>query len=54
MTLDELKKIKESLEECRPHVEDFSWGPTLEFAIERREDALSILKREIKDAKKKA
>jgi hypothetical protein len=52
LTLDELKKIQESLKECRPHVEDFSWGPSLSFAEQRKEEALKLLKREIKELKK--
>lgn len=57
MTLDELKQIKESLRECKPDVEDFSWGPSLEFAWQRKEEALKILTREIqrmKNAQKEA
>lgn len=52
MTLEELLKIRDSLKECRPHVEDFSWGPTLEFAEVRKKEALSILSKEIKIKKK--
>jgi hypothetical protein len=48
MTLEELKQIKESLQECNPSVEDFSWGPTLEFAQQRKQSAIKILNREIK------
>lgn len=48
MTLEELKKIKESLKECRPCVEDFNWGPALEFATRRQEEAIKILNREIR------
>jgi len=51
MTLDELKKIYESLKECHPSVEDFSWGPTYSFAQERREEALRIIRREMKELK---
>jgi len=51
MTLEELKQIRESLEECGPDVENFSWGPTLHFAQERRKQALKILNREIKRIK---
>jgi hypothetical protein len=51
MTLEELKQIKEALEECNPSVEDFSWGPTLEFAQQRKQSALKILNREIKRLK---
>ena len=52
MTLEELIQIRDSLEECNPDVEVFNWGPTLEFAKMRKEDALKILKREIKAFKK--
>jgi len=48
MTLIELKEIRESLKECKPDVEDFSWGPSLEFALKRKRDALKILNQEIK------
>jgi hypothetical protein len=51
MTLEELKQIKESLQECNPSVEDFSWGPTLEFAQQRKQSALKIINREIKRLK---
>jgi len=52
MTLEELKQIKESLEECRPNVEDFSWGPSLEFAERRKKEALRLLRKEIKIKRK--
>ena len=48
MTKEELKQIRDSLKECRPDVEDFSWGPTYEFALQRKEKALEILNKEIK------
>ena len=51
MTLDELQKVKESLEELSPDPEDFSWGPTLEFARQRQKDALYLVKQEIKRLK---
>lgn len=51
LSLEELKKIRESLRECRPHVEDFDWGPSLSFAEKRKEEALKLLKREIKELK---
>jgi len=50
-TLDELKQIRDSLRECRPHVEDFSWGPSFSFAEKRKDEALKLLKREIKELK---
>lgn len=49
MTLVELQKVYDSLLECGPDVEDFSWGPTYEFAMQRRETALKILKNAIED-----
>jgi len=48
MKVEELKQIRESLKECKPDVEDFSWGPTLEFAQQRKKEALKILNREIR------
>ncbi len=48
ITLENLIKIKESLRECKPDVEDFSWGPSLEFAERRKKEALKILNAEIK------
>lgn len=51
MTLSELKQIMESLKECDPDVEYFCWGPTYEFAKQRKEAALKILRREIKELK---
>lgn len=49
MTLKELEQVYSSLMECGPDVEDFSWGPTYEFATQRRETALKILKKAIED-----
>lgn len=51
MTLEEAIKIKQSLEEMRPHVEDFSWGPTHNFAEQRQREALRIIRREIRSIK---
>lgn len=53
MTLEELEQVHNSLLECGPDVEDFSWGPTYEFAMQRRETALKILKREIEGKRPK-
>lgn len=50
MTIEELKQVYNSLSECGPDVEDFSWGPTYEFAMQRRETALKILKNAIEGA----
>lgn len=51
MTLKELEQVYSSLMECGPDVEDFSWGPTYEFAMQRRETALKILKNAIEEAR---
>lgn len=51
MTLEELQKIYDSLLECGPDEEDFGWGPSYEFAMQRRDTALNILKKEIEDKK---
>ena len=51
MTLEELEQVYNSLLECGPDVEDFSWGPTYEFAMQRRETALKILKTAIEEAR---
>lgn len=49
MNLDELTQIKDSLAECKPSVEDFSWGPTYELAEKRRVAALKVIRRAIKN-----
>lgn len=49
MTLEQLNRVYDSLLECGPDVEDFSWGPTYEFAMQRRETALKILKNAIQE-----
>lgn len=49
MTLKELEQVYSSLLECGPDIEDFSWGPTYQFAIQRRETALKLLKKEIEE-----
>jgi hypothetical protein len=51
MTLEELKKIKESLEELEASAETFDWGPSLEFARQRQAEALRIVKKAIKEKK---
>ena len=48
MTLEDLIKIKESLEELDADVETFDWGPSLEFARQRKQEALRLINREIK------
>lgn len=49
MTLEELEQVYSSMIECGPDVEDFNWGPTYEFAMQRRETALKILKKAIQE-----
>lgn len=52
MTLEEAIKVKESLEELSADVETFNWGPSWEFANQRKAEAIKIIKREIKELKK--
>lgn len=47
MTLEDAIKVKESLEELSPDPETFCWGPTLFFAKQRQDNALSIIDKEI-------
>ena len=51
MTLEDLQKVLESLEELDADVEKFSWGPTHSFAVKRQAEAIRIIKRAIKDLK---
>jgi hypothetical protein len=51
MSLEDAIKIKESLQELEASVERFSWGPTLYFAQQRQQEALKIIRREIKRIK---
>lgn len=51
LTKEELKQIRDSLEECNPEVEVFNWGPTLEFAKLRKSAALALLNRELRKIK---
>ena len=51
MTLEEAIKVKESLKELTADVEDFSWGPSWEFANQRKEEALRIINKEIRRLK---
>jgi hypothetical protein len=50
MTIEDLQRVYDSLLECGPDVEDFSWGPTYEFAMQRRETALKILMKAIDES----
>jgi hypothetical protein len=47
MTLEEALKIQSSLTELSVDVEEFSWGPSYELAMERRKEALGIISKEI-------
>lgn len=47
MDKEKLQKVYDSLSECTPPVESFSWGPTYEFALQRRTEALKILEKEL-------
>ena len=51
MTSEEAQKVLESLKELTADVETFNWGPSWEFANQRKEEALRIIKREIKRLK---
>ncbi len=51
MTLEELQKVKESLEELEATAEKFDWGPSQAFAQKRQAEAIRIIKREIKALK---
>ncbi len=53
MTLEELIKVKESLEELEATAEKFDWGPSQTFAQQRQKEAIRIVKREISFLKKK-
>ncbi len=48
MTLEELQKVKESLQELEATAEKFNWGPSQAFAQQRQAEAIKIIKREIK------
>ena len=48
MTLEEAVKVKESLKELTADVETFNWGPSWEFANQRKAEALRIIEREIR------
>jgi hypothetical protein len=51
MSLEELQQVYNSLKECDPDVEYFNWGPSLNFAQERKKQALKILRKAIKEKK---
>lgn len=45
MTSEELNKIKESLEELSVDSEIFNWGPSYNFAKQRQQEAIAIVKK---------
>ena len=49
--LNDLQKVLESLQEMRPDVEDFSWGPTHTLAKQRQAEAIRIVKKMINELK---
>jgi len=51
VTIEDLQKVYDSLLECGPDEEDFGWGPSYEFAMQRRDRALEILKNAIEEKK---
>lgn len=51
MTLEDAEKIQASLTELSPDIEDFYWGPSYEFAMQRRKESLKIIQNEIKNIK---
>ncbi len=51
MTYEEAIKVKESLKELSADVEIFNWGPSWEFANQRKAEALKIIDKEIKRLK---
>ena len=53
MTLEDAEKIQASLTELSPDIEDFYWGPSYEFAMQRRKESLKIIQNEIKKHKRK-
>lgn len=53
MTLEELIKVRDSLKELTADVETFNWGPSWEFANQRKAEALRIVNREIRFLQKK-
>lgn len=51
MTLEDAEKIQASLTELSPDIEDFYWGPSYDFAMQRRKESLNIIQNEIKKIK---
>lgn len=48
MTLENLQKVLESLKELEATAEKFDWGPSQAFAQQRQQEAIRIVKAEIK------
>ena len=51
MELKELNEVLESLKELSPDIEDFSWGPSYEWAMQRRKRSIDIINIEIAKCK---
>lgn len=51
MELSELNEVLESLKELSPDIEDFSWGPSYEWAMQRRKRSIEIINKEIEKHK---
>ena len=51
MELTELNEVLESLRELSPDIEDFSWGPSYEWAMQRRKRSIEIINKEIEKHK---
>lgn len=52
LSIEDLYKIKHSLEELEATAEKFDWGPSQAFAQQRQKEALKIVNRAIKLNKK--
>lgn len=52
MELTELNEVLESLIELSPDIDDFSWGPSYELAMQRRKRSIEIINKEIAKCKK--
>ena len=51
MELSELNEVLDSLRELSPDIEDFSWGPSYEWAMQRRKRSIEIINKEIEKRK---
>ena len=51
MELSELNEVLDSLRELSPDIEDFSWGPSYEWAVQRRKKSIEIINKEIEKLK---